>query len=262
MSLRESVHYISRRRSRRMRSVRTGQTETRVWRRATAPGSLPTLNAPYSGLVTNSNLSYFILLKMFLSKFVLEKLGDHWSFIKIHWQQFSWILSNSEFRILSNSGVSRIFKSMNDCFINKTVDGLNEICMNINETTVHMYIQFWFIWINFYFCTCTFWWQGPKFSRCHRTVAPDPFYAACVYDLCVCGDNSTCLCDILSSYAKECAKAGVRLEWREPGLCGKYGAGGNQMFKLFIILCKFPLLGYYNSWYMYMYHIFHKYKVN
>ncbi|KAK3098630.1 hypothetical protein FSP39_021386 [Pinctada imbricata] len=58
-----------------------------------------------------------------------------------------------------------------------------------------------------------------KFSPCHRVVAPDTFFASCVYDMCVCMDNSTCLCEILSSYAKECAKNGVQLRWREPGLC-------------------------------------------
>ena len=63
--------------------------------------------------------------------------------------------------------------------------------------------------------------QSPSFSRCHRSVPADAFYSSCVYDLCACSNETACLCDILSSYAKECAKAGVRLEWRSSTLCGK-----------------------------------------
>lgn len=56
----------------------------------------------------------------------------------------------------------------------------------------------------------------------------DFFYVVCVYDLCVCGDNFICFCDIFFFYVKECVKVGVRLEWREFGFCGKYEAGGNE----------------------------------
>ena len=49
-----------------------------------------------------------------------------------------------------------------------------------------------------------------------------PYFSSCVYDLCACNDKSACLCDILASYAKECAKAGMRLEWRSQTLCGKF----------------------------------------
>ena len=52
-------------------------------------------------------------------------------------------------------------------------------------------------------------------------MAVDAFYSSCVYDLCACSNETACLCDVLSSYAKECAKAGVRLEWRSTTLCGK-----------------------------------------
>ncbi|XP_069129569.1 uncharacterized protein [Argopecten irradians] len=61
--------------------------------------------------------------------------------------------------------------------------------------------------------------NGPAFSRCHRTVSPQTFYAACRHDMCVCLDNDTCLCEVLSSYARECAKRGISLAWRSPGLC-------------------------------------------
>ncbi|ESO93314.1 hypothetical protein LOTGIDRAFT_86569, partial [Lottia gigantea] len=57
------------------------------------------------------------------------------------------------------------------------------------------------------------------FSRCHRAISPEPFFASCVYDMCVCMDNPDCLCDILSSYAHVCAKAGVKVQWRTNNLC-------------------------------------------
>lgn len=62
------------------------------------------------------------------------------------------------------------------------------------------------------------------FSHCHAVVPPEPFFAACVYDLCACGPGSssdTCLCDALEAYASHCRQAGVTPVWRGPTLCGK-----------------------------------------
>ena len=61
--------------------------------------------------------------------------------------------------------------------------------------------------------------MSSAFSRCHRVVSPEPFLSSCVYDLCVCQDDPTCLCDIISAYAHECSRAGVRVEWRSQNLC-------------------------------------------
>lgn len=67
--------------------------------------------------------------------------------------------------------------------------------------------------------------KAPPFSRCHAVVAPDPFFAACVYDLCACGPGSSgdaCLCDALEAYASQCRQAGVTPPaWRGPALCGE-----------------------------------------
>uniref|UniRef100_A0A1B0D0P5 VWF/SSPO/Zonadhesin-like cysteine-rich domain-containing protein n=1 Tax=Phlebotomus papatasi TaxID=29031 RepID=A0A1B0D0P5_PHLPP len=43
-----------------------------------------------------------------------------------------------------------------------------------------------------------------------------PFYEDCLYDVCACkGDDlNSCLCPILSSYAAECARQGVVINWR------------------------------------------------
>lgn len=58
--------------------MRTGQTGTRVWRPATAPGSLPTLNAPYSGLVTH--LLLFHSLESVFEYICLRKTGGSLKF--------------------------------------------------------------------------------------------------------------------------------------------------------------------------------------
>ncbi|XP_074662900.1 kielin/chordin-like protein [Tubulanus polymorphus] len=61
--------------------------------------------------------------------------------------------------------------------------------------------------------------KNEEFRRCHRFVAPDSFYGACIYDMCVCMESTSCLCDVLSTYARECSKAGIQLNWRSPNLC-------------------------------------------
>ncbi|XP_043728742.1 kielin/chordin-like protein isoform X2 [Cervus elaphus] len=64
--------------------------------------------------------------------------------------------------------------------------------------------------------------KSAPFSRCHAVVPPDPFFAACVYDLCACGPGSSadaCLCDALEAYASHCRRAGVTPAWRGPTLC-------------------------------------------
>nr|XP_040147576.1 kielin/chordin-like protein isoform X1 [Ictidomys tridecemlineatus] len=64
--------------------------------------------------------------------------------------------------------------------------------------------------------------RSSPFHRCHAVVPPEPFFAACVYDLCACGPGSsadTCLCDVLEAYASHCRQAGVTPAWRGPTLC-------------------------------------------
>ncbi|XP_053741751.1 kielin/chordin-like protein [Synchiropus splendidus] len=62
--------------------------------------------------------------------------------------------------------------------------------------------------------------KSAVFRPCHRVVPPEPWYGACVYDLCACGANADeCLCDALEAYAGQCRAAGVVLQWRSPSLC-------------------------------------------
>uniref|UniRef100_A0A3Q2NUD7 BMP binding endothelial regulator n=1 Tax=Fundulus heteroclitus TaxID=8078 RepID=A0A3Q2NUD7_FUNHE len=61
--------------------------------------------------------------------------------------------------------------------------------------------------------------KSAAFKPCHRVVPPEPWYGACVYDLCACGANSDeCLCDTLEAYASQCREAGVNLQWRSTSL--------------------------------------------
>ncbi|KAK2917907.1 hypothetical protein Q8A73_004653 [Channa argus] len=62
--------------------------------------------------------------------------------------------------------------------------------------------------------------KSAVFRPCHRVVPPEPWYGACVYDLCACGANTDeCLCDTLEAYARQCREAGVILQWRSSSLC-------------------------------------------
>ncbi|XP_034389852.1 kielin/chordin-like protein [Cyclopterus lumpus] len=62
--------------------------------------------------------------------------------------------------------------------------------------------------------------KSAAFKPCHRVVPPEPWYGACVYDLCACGANTDeCLCDTLEAYASQCREAGVILQWRSPSQC-------------------------------------------
>ncbi|KAM8892202.1 kielin/chordin-like protein isoform 2-T2 [Spinachia spinachia] len=62
--------------------------------------------------------------------------------------------------------------------------------------------------------------KSAVFKPCHRVVPPEPWYGACVYDLCACGANTDeCLCDSLEAYAGQCREAGVILQWRSASLC-------------------------------------------
>lgn len=53
------------------------------------------------------------------------------------------------------------------------------------------------------------------FDACSWYVNPEPYYENCMYDVCACkGDTASCLCTIFASYASECARQGVPINWR------------------------------------------------
>uniref|UniRef100_A0A8D2LSU2 Kielin cysteine rich BMP regulator n=1 Tax=Varanus komodoensis TaxID=61221 RepID=A0A8D2LSU2_VARKO len=57
--------------------------------------------------------------------------------------------------------------------------------------------------------------SAPPFERCHAAVPPEPFFAACVFDLCACAAAAAddCLCEALAAYAAQCRHAGLVLRW-------------------------------------------------
>ncbi|XP_070576623.1 kielin/chordin-like protein [Ptychodera flava] len=61
--------------------------------------------------------------------------------------------------------------------------------------------------------------KSSRFSKCHRFIQPEAYFASCVYDMCACGSDDSCLCDVLSAYAAECRQSGVALNWRSTSLC-------------------------------------------
>ncbi|XP_059045233.1 hemocytin [Achroia grisella] len=57
--------------------------------------------------------------------------------------------------------------------------------------------------------------KSKLFEECHWYEDVEPYYSACVYDMCACGgDVPRCLCPALGHYAETCARLGVRLQWR------------------------------------------------
>nr|XP_053625822.1 hemocytin isoform X2 [Plodia interpunctella] len=68
------------------------------------------------------------------------------------------------------------------------------------------------------------------FSECHWYVDVEPYYEACLYDMCACaGDVSKCLCPIIGDYAMACAQNGVKVQWRyNVKECELQCAGGQE----------------------------------
>ena len=42
----------------------------------------------------------------------------------------------------------------------------------------------------------------------------------CALDCCN-SDSENCVCDTKEAYAKACLELGVKLTWKQPGVCGK-----------------------------------------
>nr|CAH7739498.1 unnamed protein product [Callosobruchus chinensis] len=61
-------------------------------------------------------------------------------------------------------------------------------------------------------------------------VDPNQFYQDCLYDVCSCELKiSKCMCPIISSYATECSRKGVKIDWRKDVReCGIHCPGGQQ----------------------------------
>ncbi|CAH1238844.1 OTOGL [Branchiostoma lanceolatum] len=72
------------------------------------------------------------------------------------------------------------------------------------------------------------------FQSCHIEVDMNPYYDSCLYDVCGCEDTNQCLCSAVATYATECARSGVVVDWRQHELvkevCVVQCTGG-QLYK-------------------------------
>ncbi|XP_070575062.1 hemocytin-like [Ptychodera flava] len=65
------------------------------------------------------------------------------------------------------------------------------------------------------------------FKQCNMHVDPDPFYRSCLLDM-SCKSNA---CDVLASYAKECSRQGVCVQWRDELSCDPPVCPDNKIFE-------------------------------
>ncbi|NXF12068.1 MUC2L protein, partial [Smithornis capensis] len=70
---------------------------------------------------------------------------------------------------------------------------------------------------------------GSVFKPCHKSVQPDKFYAACVFDSCIL-PNLDLECSSLQTYAATCADQGVCIDWRKHtnGVCSHECPSGKE----------------------------------
>uniref|UniRef100_UPI00398ED5C1 kielin/chordin-like protein isoform X4 n=1 Tax=Pristiophorus japonicus TaxID=55135 RepID=UPI00398ED5C1 len=64
--------------------------------------------------------------------------------------------------------------------------------------------------------------MGPLFQPAHDSIDPQPYYRACLTDLCACVEQTRCLCSVLSAYTFRALRNGVILNWRNETLCGLF----------------------------------------
>ena len=65
--------------------------------------------------------------------------------------------------------------------------------------------------------------KSEVFRLCRSEVPLQPYFDQCVFDTCGCnvGGDCECLCTAVSAYAQACSEAGVPVQWRTQGICGR-----------------------------------------
>ena len=67
--------------------------------------------------------------------------------------------------------------------------------------------------------------SSAPFVLCNAAVDPGMYIKQCEHDLCSCDTHASsmeqCQCAAFAVYARQCARAGVLLEWRAEAGCGK-----------------------------------------
>ena len=80
--------------------------------------------------------------------------------------------------------------------------------------------------------------QGDVFKPAHSVVEVQPFFRACLYDMCACPTTERCLCDVLSAYAHEARKHEVVINWQRENFCGKFKTFRNNFLTTFSNFCR------------------------
>ncbi|XP_078077361.1 kielin/chordin-like protein [Mustelus asterias] len=70
--------------------------------------------------------------------------------------------------------------------------------------------------------------MGPLFQAAHGSIDPQPYYRACVAELCSCVEQISRLCSLLSAYSFRALRNGVILNWRNETLCDVSCNGGSS----------------------------------
>jgi von Willebrand factor len=61
--------------------------------------------------------------------------------------------------------------------------------------------------------------EDEVFEKCHFVVDPIMYITACQQDLCRTGPSQKGSCETIAAYARECARNGVCIDWRNKGFC-------------------------------------------
>ncbi|XP_019623677.1 PREDICTED: mucin-2-like isoform X2 [Branchiostoma belcheri] len=68
--------------------------------------------------------------------------------------------------------------------------------------------------------TCRSLLDSPTFATCRQVVDAQPFYQACMDDVCFCnGQRSGCECGTFEAFARECMRQNIHFTWRTNSFC-------------------------------------------
>ncbi|KAL3220864.1 hypothetical protein MRX96_005300 [Rhipicephalus microplus] len=57
------------------------------------------------------------------------------------------------------------------------------------------------------------------FKACHKVVEATSYFRSCMLDMCECLPSDKCYCDSLNAYARECNRAGIKIDWKHITNC-------------------------------------------
>uniref|UniRef100_A0A4W4DVB5 VWFD domain-containing protein n=1 Tax=Electrophorus electricus TaxID=8005 RepID=A0A4W4DVB5_ELEEL len=109
------------------------------------------------------------------------------------------------------------------------LDAPTEMCEEVNEHETSEKCQS-------EISTCHNLLSSPAFNSCQDLLSIQGFMDACVIDACHCNSNTTCLCDTITEFSRQCAHAGGKPQkWRTDTFCAK-----NCPFNMLHSECEIP----------------------